>query len=293
MESEELVPRHAGAVEQSIRGELAEMQQSRKFRALKKVAMAALGSIPSVGGFLQAAVEFRDEETGQLKVNELYRQWLEEHADQMKRLGDTLAEIGRRLAQLDEAVADRIESDAFLSLVRQGFRTWDEAETEEKRILIQKLLTNAAGTKLCPDDLVRLFIDWIDIYHEAHFKVIQVVYKNRLVTRAYIWQEIYGDFPREDSAEADVFKLLIHDLSLGHVIRQHRPTTGDGRFLKKARPSRRLSASPVMKSAFDNADPYELTELGRQFVHYTMTELVPRIGESSTAQASAASEARA
>jgi hypothetical protein len=32
-----------------------------------------------------------------------------------------------------------------------------------------------------------------------------------------------------------------------------------------------------MKSAFDSEEPYELTELGRQFVHYTMQEVVPRV----------------
>ncbi len=136
---------------------------------------------------------------------------------------------------------------------------------------------------------MRLFIDWIDKYHEVHFKVIRVVYKNPGASRALIWQEIYGEFPREDSAEADLFKLLIHDLSLGHVIRQHRETTGDGRFLKKARSSRRLPPSPVTKSAFDDTEPYELTQLGGQFVHYTMTELVTKIGTSATAEASAGS----
>jgi len=33
-----------------------------------------------------------------------------------------------------------------------------------------------------------------------------------------------------------------------------------------------------MKSAFDDSEQYELTELGQQFVHYTMNEIVPRIG---------------
>jgi hypothetical protein len=33
-----------------------------------------------------------------------------------------------------------------------------------------------------------------------------------------------------------------------------------------------------MKSAFDTDEPYELTELGRQFVHYAMTDVVPRLG---------------
>jgi hypothetical protein len=32
-----------------------------------------------------------------------------------------------------------------------------------------------------------------------------------------------------------------------------------------------------MKSAFDNEEQYELTQLGQQFVHYAMTELPPKI----------------
>lgn len=35
-----------------------------------------------------------------------------------------------------------------------------------------------------------------------------------------------------------------------------------------------------MKSAFDDKEGYELTELGTQFVHYTMNELVPKIEKS-------------
>ena len=34
-----------------------------------------------------------------------------------------------------------------------------------------------------------------------------------------------------------------------------------------------------MKSAFDDEKQYELTELGRWFVHYTMNELVPWLPE--------------
>jgi hypothetical protein len=37
------------------------------------------------------------------------------------------------------------------------------------------------------------------------------------------------------------------------------------------------SVSNTMKSAFDDENGYELTELGQQFVHYKMNELVPRI----------------
>ena len=78
----------------------------------------------------------------------------------------------------------------------------------------------------------------------------------------------------ENSADADLFKLLFRDLSTGGVIRQHREVDYYGNFVPKApeRRSRGLGPKP-MTSAFDDEDSYELTELGKQFVHYAMTEL--------------------
>jgi hypothetical protein len=102
------------------------------------------------------------------------------------------------------------------------------------------------------------------------------------MARAAIWRNIHGEFPREDSAEADLFKMLIRDLSMGGVIRQHRETTYDGKFIAR-KPARTGTATGTMKSAFDDQEPYELTEMGRQFVHYTMEELVPRIAAGTPA----------
>ena len=132
---------------------------------------------------------------------------------------------------------------------------------------------------MSPDDLTRLFIQWIDFRHEAHFKVIRAIFKNPGVTRADIWQLVDGRPVREDSAEADLFKYLVRELSTGGVIRQHRETTGDGRFLNRTRVHvAKGSGSRVAKSAFDDVEAYELTELGGQFVHYTTNEIVPRLG---------------
>ena len=88
---------------------------------------------------------------------------------------------------------------------------------------------------------------------------------------------------REDSADADLFKLLIQDLSMGHVIRQHRRTDGAGNFLKEGRHRSRSIASPVLTSAFEDGKPYELTALGQQFVHYAMTETTVKIEYHTTA----------
>lgn len=43
-----------------------------------------------------------------------------------------------------------------------------------------------------------------------------------------------------------------------------------------------------MASAFDDEKQYELTELGKQFVHYTMNEIVPRISAAAQAGEAAA-----
>jgi len=263
-----------------IRGELKKLNPDLKKRALEKFALAALGSIPWVGGFISAAVNLKTEE-GSLKTDSLQTKWLEEHEHKMQRLNGTLTEIGERFDTVGPAIEERITSDEYLDVVRKAFRAWDDADTDEKRKFIANLISNAAGTTLCSDDVVRQFIDWLELYHESHFAVIRVIFKNPGATRYHIWSEIYGDSPREDSAEADLYRLLIRDLSTGGVIRQDRETTYDGRFLKK-RPAGRSSGSSsnTMESAFEDTKPYVLTELGKQFVHYTMNEVVSRLGGS-------------
>ena len=126
--------------------------------------------------------------------------------------------------------------------------------------------------------MVRLFLDWLELYHEIHFAVIREIFENPGSTRFGLWSDLYGDTPREDSAEADLFKLLIRDLSTGGVIRQERDVNQFGQFVRKRPPhARRVSATTTMESAFEDSKPYVLTELGKQFVHYTMSEVVSRI----------------
>jgi hypothetical protein len=161
--------------------------------------------------------------------------------------------------------------------------TWKERCLEEKRRYIANIVTNSAGTRLCSDDVLRLFLDWLDLYHETHFAVIREIYQSPGATRYEIWSQIFGALPREDSAEADLFKLLIHDLSTGRVIRQERDVNQVGQFVRK-QPSGRKPATKVpttLESAFEGTKSYVLTELGKQFVHYTMSEVVTRIGSDA------------
>lgn len=210
----------------------------------------------------------------------MFASWLKLQEDEIKEIALTIAEILSRLDLNDATVQARLESPEFLKLIKKAFRDWSAAESEEKRVLIRNLLTNAAVHKICSDDVVRMFIQWIDMYSEAHFAVIKWIYKNPSSTRMDIWNGVHGERVREDSAEADLFKLLIHDLSTGHVVRQHREKDYYGNFIKET-PRRSSNPSRTMKSAFDDDKQYELTELGAQFVRYTMEGVMPRIGAAN------------
>lgn len=255
---------------------LASLLDGSKYRKYGRFVFAALGSIPWVGGLL-GAVAALNAENEQGEVNQLLRRWVEEHQEKVEDLGRTIASMSERLDQLGDDVEPRLQDESYLSLVRRGFRVWDEASTDTKRDYVRRTLTNAASTKLCSDDVVRIFLDWISRYDEVHFRVIRVLFKNPGATRGLIWEQIDGADVREDSAEADLFKLLVFDLSTGHVLRQVRRTTDHGDFLVKPRTRRNVQRKTTLESAFEDSKPYELTALGQQFVTYVLNETVPRI----------------
>ncbi len=268
-----------------LRAELEKATPSDRRRILEKFLLAALGSIPWVGGFLSAAASYKTEEPS-LHANELQTRWLEEHEHKTEQLRADLAEISKRFENLGPQVDSRIQSEEYLALVRRAFRVWDRADTEEKRGYVRNLVANAAGTRICSDDVLRLFIDWLDTYHEVHFSVIREIYKQQRTSRFLIWDSIYGELPREDSAEADLFRLLIRDLSTGGVIRQERETNLAGQFLRKKVPRRHGNLPSTLESAFEENKIYVLTELGKQFVHYTMNEVVRRLPDVASGDSS-------
>jgi hypothetical protein len=251
-----------------LRLELAKSETTRGKRIIEKFLLAVLGSIPWVGGFLSAAASYKSEEET-IRRDSLRTQWLEEHQKKIITLRDTLQEIQQRCEE-------------YLALVRKAFRIWDETDTQEKRRYIANIVTNAAGTRVCSDDVVRLFLDWLELYHEVHFAVIREIFKNPGATRFDIWSDLYGEIPRENSAEADLFKLMIRDLSTGGVVRQARDVNELGQFVKnRPQRTRRGSAATTIESAFEDTKPYILTEIGKQFVHYTMNEVVARLDDSN------------
>jgi len=242
-----------------------------------RVAMAALSALPWVGSVISAAAELTSENTQESTDRAMYM-WLKAHEEKLHEVLATLQDVFSRFESFGQGIEDRVNSEEYMSLVRKTFSQWDHAETSEKKDMLRKLITNAGGLNIAHDDLVRMFLDWIDDYHELHFAVIGEIYRNSGITRRQIWANIKGSFPREDSDEADLFKLLIRDLSTGGVIRQERHVDHSGQFVKQPRGRGGGQGTAVLESAFEGTKGYELTALGSQFVHYVMTDLATPLG---------------
>lgn len=247
----------------------------------------ASGAVPFAGGIL-SAIAGAWSENEQERANRFFDHWVRMLQDELKEKEETILEVMARLDLQDEAIAERVESKEFQSLVKKTFREWSGAESEEKRVYIRNILSNAAASQLSSDDVVRMYIDWINHYSEMHFHVIGAIYNANGITRGAIWKKIGKGRVREDSADADLYKLLFRDLSTGGIVRQHREVDYAGNFLSKKAEHRPKGSGPKPPvSAFDEDERYELTELGKQFVHYAMSDIPPKIEFRSDASTSA------
>ncbi len=269
---------------EAIQADLTKLRASRQRQLTEKLVLAAVGSLPWVGAVAGALLGYKIDRR-KSTTDELHSRWLEEHGRRLDELARDLLVITRQIASLGPRIDERIKSERYLALVRRAFRAWDRADSREKREYLRALLASAASTRVCSDDVVRLFVDWIDQYDEAHFALVRSVRERPGSTRAEMWARTYGQPVREDSAEADLFRLLVRDLTVGGVIRQERPTTADGRFVRKRAPRNRTPAPPpppttttppppppdTLDTAFEDTKPYRLTALGEQFVSYVMT----------------------
>jgi hypothetical protein len=254
-------------------------EEGKPAKVIRSALQVASGAVPFVGGILSAVASAWSERE-QAKINRFFEQWVRMLQDEIREKEATVVEIMSRVDLQDEKIAARVESKEFQSLVKKTFREWGGVESEEKRVFIRNILANAACSTLSSDDVVRMFIAWIAEYSELHFQVIAAVYNSGGISRGAIWQKIGKGRVREDSADADLYKLLFRDLSTGSVIRQQRETDYYGNFIAKPAAKRSaggMTGSKTLASAFDEDDQYVLTELGQQFVHYAMTDLPTRI----------------
>jgi hypothetical protein len=65
---------------------------------------------------------------------------------------------------------------------------------------------------------------------------------------------------------------MCHSTAPGHRLRRQLPAQTGRQAI-----SAYWSGSDYGKSAFDDVEPYELTDLGNQFVHYAINEIVAKI----------------
>lgn len=255
-----------------------EFPESGKVAKISRGALSAIGgAVPFVGGVF-SAISGAWSENEQDKVNNFFKYWVQMLQDELKEKEETIIEIMARLDLQDEDIAKRVESKEYQSLVKKTFREWSGAESEDKRVYIRNILANAAATQISSDDVIKLYIDWINLYSDMHFQVIGAVYNSDGITRGAIWNKIGKGTAREDSADADLYKLLFRDLSTGGIIRQHREVDRFGNFIPKPTQRRpKGSGKKAAVSAFDTEEGYDLTELGKQFVHYAMSDLPLKI----------------
>jgi hypothetical protein len=252
-------------------------KNSKRNKWLRAIANLVGGAVPVVGGVLSAGASMWGE-AEQERVTEALQAFLKMLEDELREKQRTIVEILARIDMHDEEIASRVKSDEYQRLLKKAFRNWAGTESQTKQEYIRNILSNAATVTIVSDDVVSLFIEWLQQYSEFHFAIIGQVYRAPGSTRADIWDDLGKGSVREDSAEADLFKLLIRDLSTGGIIRQHRETDHAGNFYAKSRThSRRRTAVRTVKSAFDDIEMYELTALGQQFVHYAMTDLPIKI----------------
>ena len=254
-----------------FRDELAIKSEYSKRARWLRFTLVVLEGVPWVGSLIGAATALKSE-IEQGEVNDLHSAWIDSHRSKIEELKSMISSIIDSAEKNSSQAGARLEEDSYLSLVRHGTRVWDTATSQEKRDHVRRILTNASVSKIVSDDLVRLFLHWIESYDEIHFRVIGVLHRSQGMTRLVIWNEIDGRQVRENSNDADLYRMIIRDLSTGGVIRQHRTVTSGGQFLKKERRAGSTSISSTMKSAFDNTEPYELTELGQMFVGYALNE---------------------
>jgi len=259
-------------------------ESSNVAKASRGALQAAGGLIPFAGGVLSAFAGAWSEKE-QEEVNKFFKFWVQGLEDELKEKEATLIEVMARLDLQDERISKRVESKEYQSIVRKTFRDWSAAESDNKREYIRNILASAASTDISSDDVVRMFFDWIDKYSDMHFQVIAAIYNQNGMSRGEIWRRIGRERVREDSADADVYKLLIRDLSTGGIIRQHRERDYQGNPIPKKKVSRPKGSPPKPPvSAFDEEEQYELTELGQHFIHYAMTDLPIRIEYNHDAQ---------
>ena len=123
-------------------GDVPELPKGSKGSGTARFALNAVsGALPLVGGLLSAGASAWSERE-QARINDFLKHLAV--AAEMKEKTQTILELTARIDMQDEKTAERIRSEEYQSLLRKAFRDWAGTESEEKRILVRNLLSNAA-----------------------------------------------------------------------------------------------------------------------------------------------------
>jgi hypothetical protein len=113
------------------------MPGSGKVAKISRAALqVASGAIPFAGGAL-SAIAGAWSEAEQERVNRFFEAWIRMLQDEFKEKAQTILDIMARLNLQDEAIAARVESKEFQSLLNKAFREWAGVESEQKRVYIR------------------------------------------------------------------------------------------------------------------------------------------------------------
>src|SRR5688572_16237869 len=110
-------------------------------------------------------------EAEQERAMETLRAWMKMLEEELREKQRTILEIVARLDMHEEKIAERVRSPEYQSLMRKAFRNWAGTESRKKQEYIRNVLTNAASARIVSDDVVSLFIEWLQDYSELHFAV--------------------------------------------------------------------------------------------------------------------------
>jgi hypothetical protein len=208
----------------------------------------------------------------QESADRLLRRWIDLLQDDATQ--QTLLEIIGSLDLDDPDVRLRLESDAYQSLLKKACHNLAGGESEVKRRYVRNTLSRAAASRSSSDDLVSLYIDWIGIYSEVHFRIIGAIASGAGSTRAQIWRSIGKSPVREGAAEAVFYNLLFRELSSRRIIRRHRQTDSFGNVPASPLELHRIGRQ-ALAPALDTDEGYELTPLGEDFLRYATTDPGP------------------
>lgn len=124
----------------AMRAEIEKSESRGPRRAVEKLVLAALSSIPWVGILVSAAKDIKADDDAD-RQNYLLKLWVEQHQRKLMDLGQMFQEVQSRFENFGNEIDERIESDAYLALIRKSFRVWDQSDTEKKRRMLGKSLS--------------------------------------------------------------------------------------------------------------------------------------------------------